>query len=116
MNLSEQLQACGAQSPLVPLSLGLVSVLERIAGALLADAAEVPDAAPPAAGATEPAPLAADDPVLLAALGLLALRSSLGRWLALARAAEAPGDGAAHSTAPRAARHRAAPAPGSLLR
>jgi hypothetical protein len=100
--IAEQIQASGEKSPLVPLALGLVSFFERAAEVLSSgDADELP-------------PLADDDPLLLAGLGLLSLHSVLDRWLALARE---PDRGAARAEEDRAAPARRASAPErSLLR
>jgi hypothetical protein len=99
VTIAEQIQASGEQSPLVPLALGLVSFFERAAEALSSgDADGLP-------------PLADDDPLLLAGLGIIALRSVLDRWLALTCAPDldpdrergaSAGDGAGAAPASRA--------------
>lgn len=70
--LSEQIRSVDEYNQLVPLALGLLSASRRLDAVLEASlAADAPrDEAVPG-----------DDPVLLAALGVVALRARLGRWL-----------------------------------
>jgi hypothetical protein len=77
MRIADQVAACGDENPLVPLALGVASALEAAKRALDDDR---PDGAAEEGPA---APLDGEDPVVLAALGVLALRRSVGRWLAV---------------------------------
>jgi hypothetical protein len=75
MSPRERVQDAGRENVLVPLALGAISCLGSLERALLAPAARP---AQPARGRADDAPpLADDDPLLLAALGALALRRSL---------------------------------------
>jgi hypothetical protein len=96
--IAEQIEASGEQSPLVPLALGLTSFFERAEEALSSG------------GADELPTLAGDDPLLLAGLGLLSLRSVLDRWLALACEPE-PDRSVSRADEDRAAPARRASAP-----
>jgi len=90
MSLRDRLQESAEQNPLVALALGLQSAM-RVLDRLLTDdlAATAATAGDTRRAAVEPA-LAPDDPFVLAALGVVAVRRSIGAWL----------DGAAGSGAP----------------
>lgn len=91
MRIAEQVPACGDENPLVPLALGVVSALEAAERALGED-----DPEGSAAERTSP-PLDDEDVVVLAALGVLALRRSVGRWLGVLCSQPTP---AAETSAP----------------
>lgn len=83
MTVRSRLQEAAAHNPLVALALGVIATFDEIERAL-------DDAGDVVAGAGGPAaPLADDDPIVLAALGLVALRRALDGWLAAARDGEA---------------------------
>ena len=92
MSLRDRLQEAAGQNPLVALALGLQSAIhaldrlltDDLAGHGASDGDEDPRGA-----AAEPA-LAPDDPFVLAALGVVALRRSIGAWLDSAAASGAP--------------------------
>jgi hypothetical protein len=77
MRPHDRVQEAAAQNPLVPLALGLVAALGAL-DALLTDVAD------PSPDRLESPALAADDPIVLAALGVVALRRVIGGWLDVA--------------------------------
>lgn len=103
MRPHDRLADAAGRNPLVALALGLVAVssaLDALARADLAASAAADEADEP--------PLASDDPFVLAALGLIALRHTVGAWLDVAAAGSL-------ATAPRAP-HGITHDPGDLAR
>lgn len=94
MSIRSRLQAAEEENPLLPLVLGAIATLDAVEHALARDD-------DPAASATRPlggAPLAPDDPFVLAALGLIGLGRTLHGWLATAAPPARDATHAAHRT------------------
>ena len=96
--LGRQRDATATGNELVPLVLGLMRLLDRVAAAV---------ASTPPAGPARPRACERDDQVLAALLGILSIHRTLRRWLDVAGLEPEPSDPAA--PAPR-------PQPGSWLR
>jgi hypothetical protein len=79
--LGRQRDATAAGNELVPLALGLLQFLDRVAAAVSAS---------PPAPAAPPSPR--DEQILNALLGLLSLRRALRRWLVTAALVSEPSD------------------------
>ncbi len=82
MSIRSRLRAAEEENPLLPLLLGAIAALGALEHALTRD--DDPRAA--CERPLDPAPLAPDDPFVLAALGLLGLGRTLHGWLATAAA------------------------------
>jgi phage tail tape-measure protein len=82
MSLRDRLQESAEQNPLLALALGLESAIHAV-DRLLTEDSTTHGALVGAGGAggAAQAALAPDDPFVLAALGVVALRRSIGAWL-----------------------------------